>query len=190
MRSLAVKLGKRYAPDRATIATYRVEFAEQREPIKQVREILSSGFDQSVVLFGSIGTGKDHLLAAILYGAAKAGKTVAWANGQEVYSRFRDAMDSKQSEESIMAGFVAPEVLGISDPIPPVVDPHKPAAWRTELLFRVLDNRYRDCKPTLMTLNARDPQDINDKLSPPVWDRLKDQAILIPCFWPSFRGNR
>lgn len=191
-RELAMRMGRRYAPDRvADLDRFRVEYAEQAAALKAVRGVLAAGtFDRNVVLYGSVGTGKDHLLAALLYAAAGAGKAVAWVNGQEVYSRFRDAMDTKTSEASLMADFTRPDVLGISDPIPPVTDPNKPAAWRTELLFRVLDARYRDLKATWVTCNAEDPKDAAGKLSEPVFDRLKDGAVLIPCFWPSFRGAK
>jgi DNA replication protein DnaC len=189
--ALAGKMGRRYAPDRATIDRFRVDCREQTIALALVRAFAAAAeFDRPIVLYGSVGTGKDHLLAALLYAAAQSGRSVGWVNGQEVYSRFRDAMDSKQSEESLMAQFVAPQVLGISDPIPPVVDPHKPAAWRTELLFRVLDARYRDCKPTWATLNAQSPADAEGKLSEPVFDRLKDGAVLVPCFWPSYREHK
>ncbi len=188
---LAVRMGRRYTPDRATLDGFRVEYAEQAAALKAVRQLVADGtFERSLVLYGSVGTGKDHLLAALLYAAAAAGKSVAWVNGQEVYSRFRDAMDTKTSEASLMADFTRPDVLGISDPIPPVIDPNKPAAWRTELLFRVLDARYRDMKATWVTCNAEDPKDAAGKLSEPVFDRLKDGAVLVPCFWPSYRGAK
>jgi DNA replication protein DnaC len=191
VQSLATRLGRRYAPTRATLDGFRVDYQQQREALRAIRGIVTDGtFDRNVVLYGSVGTGKDHLLAALLYAAAGADRSVAWANGQEVYSRFRDAMDTKTSESSLMADFARPEVLGISDPIPPVIDPNKPAAWRTELLFRVLDARYREMKATWVTCNAEDPQDAAAKLSEPVFDRLKDGALLIPCFWPSFRATK
>lgn len=191
VRELAVRLGRRYAPDRATLANYRVQFREQSDVLNLLTPVaLDPATAGNIVLYGSVGTGKDHLLAALLYAAAKVGLSAAWVNGQEVYSRFRDAMDTKTSEASLMADFVRPDVLGISDPIPPVVDPNKPAAWRTELLFRVLDARYRDMKATWVTCNAEDPKDAVAKLSEPVFDRLKDGAVLVPCFWPSYRGEK
>jgi DNA replication protein DnaC len=191
VQALATKLGRRYSPARATLATYRVKYQEQSEALHLLTPVATDPANAgNLVLYGSVGTGKDHLLAALLYAAAHAGLSAAWVNGQEVYSRFRDAMDTKTSEASLMADFTRPDVLGISDPIPPVVDPNKPAAWRTELLFRVLDARYRDMKVTWVTCNAEDPKDAAAKLSEPVFDRLKDGAVLVPCFWPSFREHK
>lgn len=188
IQTLAARMGKRYAPTRATLGNFRIEYREQAQVRKAIEAIMASGtFDRGILLYGSVGTGKDHLLAALLYAAADAGRTAKWVNGQEVYSRFRDAMDSKVSEESLIREFTTPDVLGISDPIPPVIDPSRPSAWRTELLFRVLDSRYRDCKPTWITLNAQSPDDAQRKLSEPVFDRVRHDAVLIPCFWPSFR---
>lgn len=186
--ALAVKMGRRYRRERATLENFTVSYRNQGEAKSTVAKFVESArFDLGVLLYGSVGTGKDHLLAAMLYAAADAGLSASWVNGQEIYSRFRDAMDSKVSEHSLMLEFSKPDVLGISDPIPPVVDPSKPNAWRTELLFRVLESRYRDCKSTWVTLNAQSPEDAERKLSEPVFDRLKHGAIMIPCFWPSYR---
>jgi hypothetical protein len=54
-------------------------------------------------------------------------------------------------------------------------------------LYRVLDRRYREVKPTWVTINAEDADDAKAKLGAPIFDRLKDNAELVPCFWPSFR---
>ena len=186
--ALATRMGRRYSRERSSLDAFRLDHRQQVEAKATVANFIADyRFDLGVVLYGSVGTGKDHLLAALLYAAADGGLTASWVNGQEIYSRFRDAMDSKVSEESIMRDFSTPDVLGISDPIPPVIDPAKPSAWRTELLFRVLESRYRDCKSTWITLNAQSPEDAERKLSEPVFDRLKHDAVLIPCFWPSFR---
>lgn len=184
-------MGQRYSPERASFATYKVTFKEQKPVVQAMRAIAADPASTgNVFLYGSVGTGKDHLLAACLYAAVNVGLTAAWASGQEIYSRFRDAMDTGRSEEALLAEYTRDEILAISDPIPAVVDPKKPAAWRTELLYRILDRRYRDMRPTWITANAEDDADAEAKLSRPVFDRLRDDAIVFPCFWPSARKER
>ena len=192
LRNVAGKIGKRYHPARASLDTFRVYHKAQQPVIDKLRAFIADPkatveAGRGLVIYGTVGTGKDHLLAAVLYAAARAGFVCSWINGQEIFGRFRDAMDSGESERGLLAEFVAPTVLGVSDPIPPVVDPNKPTAWRTELLYRVLDARYRECKPTWVSLNAMSPDDADAKLSAPVFDRLRDGAELVPCFWPSYR---
>ncbi len=189
---VADKLGKRYAPDRATLASYVVTHERQKAVLARVKAFAAelspkASTVRGLVLYGTVGTGKDHLLAALLYDAARIGLNADWCNGQNIFGRFRDAMDTGESEAGLVSTFTKPDVLGISDPIPPIVDANRPQAWRTELLYRVLDARYRECRPTWVTVNATSADDAAAKLSSPVFDRLRDGAELIPCFWPSHR---
>lgn len=195
VRQLSLRLGKRYSPALASLETFKVSNVEQKSALDRVKAILadlktSIEEGRGLLLYGSVGTGKDHLLAAMLYAATLAGFDCQWVNGQEIFSSFRDNMDSGERESTLMSRFVTPHVLGISDPIPPLLDPNKPNAWRAELLYRVLDARYRDCKPTWVTLNAKSPEDADAKLSEPVFDRLQDKAEFIACFWPSYRERK
>lgn len=195
IKALSSRLGKRYSPARVSLDTFQVYHADQREALAKLRAFIAAvktNVDEGkgLVLYGTVGTGKDHLLAAALYAAAGAGVDCSWVNGQEIFSEFRDNMDSGERESALMNRFVAPQVLGISDPIPPVFDASKPNAWRAELLYRVLDSRYRDCKATWVSINAKSPQDADAKLTEPVFDRIQDKAEFIACFWPSFREQR
>lgn len=175
----------------ATFERYTLWYREQAAVKSEMQDIAADPAKVgNVFLYGSVGTGKDHLLAAALYAAAAAGLSASWVNGQEIYSRFRDIMDSGGSEERLLAEYVRPQVLGISDPIPPIVDPKKPKEWRTELLYRVIDGRYGDLKPTWITCNADSTADAEEKLSKAVFDRLRDGAVVLPCFWPSARREK
>ena len=191
-RDVIDRIGKRYHPSVVGLDKFRVYHERQRAVLDRLRAFAADmeravAEGRGLVLYGTVGTGKDHLLASMLYAAIKAGHRCAWINGQDIFAKFRDAMDSGTSERELVAEFKAPTVLGISDPIPPVLDPNKPAAWRTELLYRVLDARYRECKATWVSLNAMSPDDADGKLSAPVFDRLRDNAELVACFWPSYR---
>lgn len=176
-------LGARYSPERCALESFQVGNAKQQAAIDRLKAFdVASG--RGLVLYGTVGTGKDHLLAAMLYRACRAGKPAGWINGPELFGRFRDGFDSEAKEETILARFVRPAVLGISDPVPQVGDA---SSWRTEILYRVIELRYRELKPTWMTINAISPDDADAKLSAPNFDRLRDDAELIPCFWPSYR---
>ena len=43
-------------------------------------------------------------------------------------------------------------------------------------------------KPTWLTMNAANEADARDKLTAMIWDRLQDDAEIIPCFWKSYRS--
>lgn len=185
---LAQQLGERYSPRRCSLDTYEVYDAKQKPVVARLKALDLSALVESgcgVMLYGSIGTGKDHLLAAMLYSAAAAGvDPIAWTNGQEVFGAFRDGIDSGKAESTLLAELSAPSLLAISDPIPPR---GQPSAWNVQQLYRLLDRRNRSMKSTWVTLNAMSPEDAEAKLSGPVFDRLAEGAVKLPCFWQSHR---
>jgi DNA replication protein DnaC len=191
MRQLASDLGARYSPDRVSLKTYRCDCDAQRNVMELIRglaarlpEVIANG--ENLVLYGSVGTGKDHLLAALLYTAAWKGHSARWVDGREFFASIRDTMDSQQPESPILQRWTAPAVLGISDPIAPGA---VLSAWNLEQLARLIDRRYRARRPTWLTANAKDEVGLKAALSMPVYDRLRHDAHVIHCYWRSYRGQ-
>jgi DNA replication protein DnaC len=189
LADLAFSLGARYSRERTRLAKFEIYHASQETAVTRVRAFIADmGTNlqegRSLVLYGAVGAGKDHLLAAALYVAASATLPAQWLSGQEFYGRIRDTMDTGEREETVMEKWTRPIILGISDPIPPI---GKPSEWNTSQLYRILDRRYRAMRSTWVSLNAESLADADAKLSAPIFDRLRDGATLVPCFWPSFR---
>lgn len=185
-------LGERYSPDRVNLTAFQVYHEAQRKAIVRLKQFClpgANGFSDfpGLIFFGTVGTGKDHLMAAMLYTAAYSGVSCRWINGQELFGQFRDRMDTGQREEDLLRVLCEPKILGISDPIPPVGDP---SAWNTSQLYRLLDRRYRSLKKTWCSLNALSTEEADGKLSAPVFDRLREGAEIFPCFWPSWRERK
>lgn len=192
VRSLAVQLGQRYWPDRVKLSEFKVYHANQKAVVERLKQLTTSigslvSEGSGVIFYGPVGTGKDHLLASMLYEAAREGHECRWINGQELYGTIRDNMDSNAKESKFVSELYSPKVLAISDPIPPVGDP---SAWNVSQLYRILDRRYRSMKSTWVSLNALSEEDADAKLSAPVFDRLRENAAVFPCFWPSFRERK
>src|SRR5262249_2005622 len=132
---------------------------------------------KGLILYGPCGTGKDHLLAGMLY-LAVGGHTLTgkWVNGVELYSRFRDVMHTKgTTEEQILYDYSKPDILAISDPVPPSGEV---TAFQVGQLFMLLDERYRRMKSTWITLNVTSEADAQARLSLPLFDRLRDGAEM------------
>ncbi len=191
MRRLAGELGERYSPARTKLDAYQVYHDRQREAVARLRgldlgELMASG--RGLLFYGTVGTGKDHLLAAMLYQAAwKHDASCRWVNGLEVYGAFRDRIDTHQRDEDYFRQLWEPQVLAISDPVPPVGNP---SAWDTSNLYRLIDRRYRAMKSTWASMNTSSEADSDAKLTEPVFDRLREGAEVFACFWPSFRERR
>lgn len=110
---------------------------------------------------------------------------IHWVNGADLFGDIRDSMDKKsQSESSILDELIAPDILILSDPLPPrgpLTD------FQAVTLFRVFDGRYRQCKPTWLSVNAVDKAEMNERMGVQLVDRLRDGALCIHTNWPSYR---
>lgn len=79
-------------------------------------------------------------------------------------------------------------MLAISDPTPPLGEVR--SDWQRSLLFRIVDRRYRDLKPTWVTINAASAEEAEKRLTPNIIDRLSHDAVIVRCNWKSFRTGR
>lgn len=149
---------------------------------KSIKSNIYAG--NGIVLFGSSGTGKDHLAAAVGRAAVVAGYSVTWANGVDFFADLRDAMKRDEPEGSVIASMALPDLLILSDPLPP-----KGAAtdYQNASLFRVIDKRYNNCRPTIVTINCANRDEAETRLGSQVIDRLSHDSLVIHCDWPSYR---
>lgn len=181
-------VGQRYRD--CTLENFQITSPAQRKVVDaiwdygdHVSERVAAG--TNVVLFGPSGSGKDHMLCGLARTAIAAGVSVAWRNGRDLFGHFRDAMDDqKESEGDILEALWKPDVLAISDPLPPS-GPLSP--YQQDTLYRVVDLRYRACRPLWMTLNVKDGQEADDRIGVPIVDRLRDGALALSCNWASHR---
>lgn len=193
VRELAASLGDRYQPSVATFEGFKVYHANQRKALERLHAIAGrldalTSDGSGVVLYGTIGTGKDHLAAGLLYQAAgRFGFACRWVSGEKVFEAFRDGMDKGRMESDTLRRYTQPDILCISDPLP-VSGPQ--GDWNLRVLYRILDERYHHLRPTWATMNVATVDDAASRLTPPVFDRLRDRAELVPCFWPSYRRER
>ena len=138
-----------------------------------------------VTLYGNPGTGKDHLMAALMYYAIlKFGYEVKWVNGLDLYAKMRQTIQDDESEDRLIREFQRPTILCISDPLPPKGDISR---YNAETLYRIIDWRYRQLKSTWATMNVHGGEEASDRMAQNLVDRLKDNSLCIHCDWESYR---
>jgi DNA replication protein DnaC len=167
-----------------TLENFETTRPEQGKVIKALYDYLDADFPGSVILYGPVGTGKDHLAFAVCFAAVKSGRTVKWINGQNFFGTVRDAMDTDRSEASIIADFVRPNLLCLSDPLPPVgaLTQHQ-----ATMLYRLVDARYSKGVPTICTVNVASDAEADERMGAATWDRLCHDAWKFNCNWPTYR---
>lgn len=191
---LLKKLGPRYR--HCSFESYEVyeetakDRPSQREVFNQVVALAKNLRVHSLrggglVLHGRPGTGKDHLMAALMYTAVlEHGWTVHWANGLELYQEARRVVMGHGSESQFMKRLTTPQILAISDPLPPK---GATTEYQTEVVQRILDHRYRHLYPTWCTLNVRTGQEADERLGAPITDRLRHDSLSLRCEWETSR---
>lgn len=192
LATLLDQVGPRYSRERTDLAQYRLWRPEQRVVVEAVRSF-ASAFPanlragkgrRGLILYGSPGTGKDHLLTYCLFRAAAAGFRAGWRNTPCVYGDFKDAYRADRPDRPLLNDLCLPIVLGLSDLIP-----HSGEVWppSVDVLGRLTDRRQRLRLQTWVTLNVEDEAQAREVLSVPVWDRLSEDALVLPCYWESYR---
>jgi len=180
--------GKRYA--NCSLATYDAATEPQRVAVEQIRawitdlpKKLETG--AGLVLIGPAGTGKDHLAAAVMRAAVlHFGIDVKWTNGPDLWESIRDGIKSQDSEWERIKDYAREKLLVISDP---ALRGQPLTTFQGDVLYRIVDARYNNLRPTVFTANVQDRTELEGLLGGAVVDRITDGALVIRCDWPSYR---
>lgn len=142
---------------------------------------------EGLVLYGPAGTGKDHLaFAAVAKAIVHFGASARWFSCRDVFGSARDQMGTGDTESALLRTITRAAVVVLSDPLPPFGDVAL-TPWQSDLLFRIVDARWRRQLPTVCTVNVADDDEGDRRLGAPTWDRLNDRAWRAFTRWPSYR---
>lgn len=186
-QSLIASAGVRY--ERCRFENFDCKSPEQTSARDAVSGFASAAKQHAadghgLLLYGPVGTGKDHLMFAAIREACRAGLRVEWRNGLDWFGTLRDRIGKDVDEEQTIRELVNCEVLALSDPLPPHGDL---SSYQGQMLLRVIDRRYRRMKSTWVTMNVRDRAEATERMGAAVVDRLCDGALAVFCNWPSHR---
>jgi len=187
----AANIGPRY--ETCLLSNFKTLGETQKSVVSELQEYIRDmparvGAGQGILLYGPKGTGKDHLLAALCRAAiVRHNLYVRWLNGVDFYRELRDRMDSLHREQEIVDRYSHATILYFSDPLPPVGDL---TSYQSSALFSVIDRRYRDHKPTWISLNVQDSEEASRRMGASIVDRIKENALTLRCNWESYRKEQ
>lgn len=135
--------------------------AESRVVVRIVREFIEDievqiAEGRGLWIIGDVGTGKTSLAMLASMAAIQAGKTVAVYSLPQLLSRIRATYDSPETMgryDSFFGRVTAVDLLQIDD-----LGAAYRTEWVLEQLYSIVDARYQQMKPLLVTVNI-EPED-------------------------------
>ncbi|WP_153559229.1 ATP-binding protein [Roseimaritima sediminicola] len=183
--------GKRY--DGCTFDNYQITNSKQQKVVDKLREYAADRSNiengRGVLLFGTKGAGKDHLLMALAHAMVGIhGLCPHWINGVTLHNDLKKRdFDGEDNSASVGRFTTKPEktpILWVSDPLPPS---GALSEYQQRLFFEIIDRRYSDMRPTWMTMNIENGSEAEARLGAQAVDRLCHGALVLACDWESYR---
>lgn len=195
LERLLREAGRRYMD--CTVQSFKCDCTPQHMAVATLNGYIANlpshlAQGDGLILYGPVGTGKDHLMMAAAREAVMRGASLQWITGLDLFAWLRDTISRDESSETVFKMAIEPQVLCLSDPLPPVVGGSDRSQgsltdYQAQSLLRIVDRRYRDRKCTWATVNVADGKEFAQRIGAPVFDRLRDGAVTVACDWTSYR---
>jgi len=135
-----------------------------------------------IVLQGPTGTGKSGLAFATASEFLKGGRTVRCYTISELKAHCWSAESRGSNRLAAMKEVSSCDLLVIDD-----VGSTKMVDSEIELVYEVVDDRYKKCKPIIFTTNMTKTQ--LEALGDRTFSRINHRATFISCKWKSLRDD-
>ncbi|MGW0774549.1 ATP-binding protein [Streptomyces sp. NPDC002835] len=145
----------------------------------------------ALLLFGDVGTGKTHQAYGALRRIAEAGLTrysLIATTAADMHGNLRvHPSDPQHDIEHELRRYCRVPLLFLDD-----IDVFKESETTEQNMFRLLNERYNECRPLIMTSNllVRDPsgsRDLATVLGERITSRLSQIATVVPISGPDRR---
>jgi len=148
---------------------------------KKFREKQETG--EGMLFYGGSGNGKTHLAVAIVREVVRQGYSAIFQPAAELQYRLNATYhDSGENETEIMSGLVESDLTVIDD-----LGKGKWSEKVEERFYVILDGRYRELRPTVITTNLK-LSDLEGYVGNAVFDRLKEMCVFVLNGAKSYRA--
>jgi DNA replication protein DnaC len=167
-----------------TFDTYTCTTERQRRVVQYLREYRG---DKNIILYGNPGTGKTHLLWALI----KVNREAQYWRFCDIIRRVRCsfAPTAHESEDEILHELSEVKILVIDE-----VRQTK-SQFETNLIFDLIDMRYSNYRVTILCSNLplfgkEGEASITGSIGETTMDRINEHAIQIYCDWANYRKKQ
>ena len=172
-----------------TIVGYKPNSNEQMDVVQKIEdycEHLGATIDagKNLVLVGWTGTGKTHILAALVLQALRENRSAIFITASKVVRAVRDTWGrgTQMSESDVMRALANVDVLAVDEI-------QECDAAERRLLGDVINDRYEKGKPTMVSSNL-DMKALSQHLGARAIDRLLDRGSTHCVMnWESYRSG-
>jgi DNA replication protein DnaC len=161
---------------------------------KLIMDLASLGFierNESILFIGDNGTGKSHLARSLALVACQGGYKTYYTTCSELISDLNAGVYEKNLDKR-MRKYINPELLLIDEmghdrlELQVIKEAH--------LLFKVIDQRYKDNKSLIFTTNIEEPdwpEFLGDPISTSaILDRIFHHSVIVKIKGPSYRKHQ
>jgi DNA replication protein DnaC len=153
---------------------------------KKYVEEFDSWKGESLMFWGEPGNGKSHLATAIANELTAKGKQIVFISMPDLLEKIKATFNrnSNETEEQIMKGLQLCDLLIIDD-----IGAEKVSDWVQEVIFRIVDGRYKRMKPIMATSNL-EPKELAERIGKRAYDRLIEISQPIKNEATSYRREK
>ena len=160
----------------------------QARSIKKMKDIglrfvewIDRGEFPFLLLYGSTGSGKTHLEAAIYHELVKRGVLTVYVEGDKLIHRMREMYNYNDSVEEALLEYTAPNGVVIIDDLTNIPD----TATVKRGIYTIINNQYVTRSGLILSSNE---EDIGYLIGEAAYDRFRIKpGAIYHANWPSFR---
>ena len=164
-----------------TFATFQREWQAHAYDLAQSYARHSQGV---LALYGSYGTGKTHLLAAIANHLRAEGKPCLFASVVTLFDAMQDRIQQNQDYHALIKQGVQTPLLLLDD-----LDKLKPSEFREEVLYKLINGRNNAGRPLAISSNST-PDELQRWIGKAGRSRLMQDLIPVQMNGPDYRLER
>lgn len=165
--------------------------SEQQKFVKSRVQSFADNFPKvlevgsSLILSGSVGTGKTHLACAIANQLALSGYTSCLRTVSELVQSIRDGRNwsNDKTSSQLIDEYTKFDLLIIDE-----FGVQSGTDNELNILFDVVNARYAEQRPTLALSNLS-KSDFKQKVGERIFDRLTHKGVFLPLEWESYRAK-
>jgi len=174
-------LGRAWSEPELAAKTFTTFRGERQPGAYELAQAFAMDPVGTLALYGSYGSGKTHLLAAIANAVADAGHTCRFASVVSLFDALQERIQAGQDYHELVRKAIEAPLLVLDD-----LDKLKPSEFREETLYKILNGRSTAGLPLAFSAN-RTPDELVRWIGEASRSRLMAGLIPVPMKGPDYR---